>query len=63
MGAFEYQKSTHAIGEAVFTFTANAPVHGDPVTRTLTVGSDDEQVTVRFTHDDFELFKAIVREY
>lgn len=63
MGAFEYQKSRHVLADAVFTFAKVAPTTAEPVTRTLTVVVGDDQVTVGFADDDFDLFKAIVREY
>jgi hypothetical protein len=60
---FEYQKSTHAIGEAIFKFVKLIPTVGEPDARKLVIESGNDRVEVTFTSDDFEIFKAIVREY
>lgn len=63
MGSLVYQQTTHSISNADFTFMKIAPTNGDPTTRKLTIMTVADTVEVVFTQDEFDLFKAIAREY
>lgn len=58
-----YQTTSHAIGDANFTFAKVAPTNGDFTTRKLTITTTADSVDVFFTEDEYHLFKAIAREY
>jgi hypothetical protein len=62
----EYQESTHIIDGVTFKFVKCQPTKmGESTVRRLMIGddADPEYVSVQFSAEGFELFKAIIREY
>jgi len=64
MGSIEYQTSRHTIDGAHISVSKLAPTNGEPYTRSLIVSTSSEDVMqLHFTHEGFELLKAIINEY
>lgn len=62
--AFEVRSTTHVIGGQTITFAVLAPTANDETTRRIAV-TDPSGGTVElyFEHDDFQLFKSILKEF
>lgn len=64
VGNIVYQHSIHTIEGRTFDFLKVSPTNGDPTQRKVIVtDAAGNTVEANFTHEGFELFKAIVNEY
>ena len=64
MGAVRVRASLHKIAGQGIEFVVLAPTIADPVTREVHVTDIyGNTVELRFEHDDFQLFKSILKEF
>ena len=63
-GAIRVRETTHVIDGQTIGFVVLAPTIGDPTTREVTaVDKGGNTAVLRFGHDDFQLFKSILKEF
>lgn len=62
--ALEFMKTKHTIDDIDFTISKIQPTTGlEFTTRRVVVTTVADSVELEFTHEGFEMFKAIMREY
>jgi guanyl-specific ribonuclease Sa len=59
----DVRTSRHTINGQDIEFTVVAPTAEDPTTRRVTVTTVADSATLYFDHDDFQLFKSILKEF
>ena len=59
----DVRTTRHTINGQDIEFTVVAPTAEDSTTRRVTVTTVADSVTLYFGHDDFQLFKSILKEF
>lgn len=64
MDVVRIRTTSHDIGDQLITFSVLTPTIENPFTREVVVTDATENTAVlRFGHDDFQLFKSILKEF
>lgn len=64
MDAVPVRSTTHVIDRQTIKFSVLAPTADDATTREVVVtDTGGTTVNLRFDHDDFQLFKSILKEF